>query len=278
MEQQTNPLAGHFRQAALHLPLPSGGQWWPDGTLNLGVTGELAVLPMTAKDEITLKTPDALLNGSAIVEVIKSCVPGILDPWAIPSVDIDNVLIAIRIASYGEMMDVNSVCPHCKEKNEFQTDLRALIDQPRMPDFNTPVVVNGMSIQLHPYSYAHINRQNLRNFEEQRALAIVQSSELSDEEKLTQFGESLKKLTQYTVEAITAAVTSITLDEGTVVTDRGFLDEFFNNCDRNIVKAVRTRLDDIAATIKIAPLKGECTECHKEYSTELEFDQAHFFV
>lgn len=278
MEQQTNPLAGHFRQAALHLPLPSGGQWWVNGALNLGVTGELAVLPMTAKDEITLKTPDALLNGSAIIEVIKSCVPGILDPWAIPSVDIDNILIAIRIASYGEMMDVNSICPHCAAKNEFQTDLRALIDQPRMPDFNTPVTVNNMTIKLHPYSYAHINKQNLRNFEEQRALSIVQNSELSDEEKLAQFGESLKKLTQYTVESITAAVSSITVADGTCVDNQGFLDEFFNNCDRNIVKAVRTRLDEIANTIKIAPLTGECTECHKKYSTELEFDQAHFFV
>ena len=278
MEQQTNPLAQHFRQAALYIPLPSGGQYWPDGALNLGATGELGIFPMTAKDEITLKTPDALLNGSAVIEVIQSCVPGIIDPWATPSIDIDNILIAIRIASYGEMMDVTSTCPHCKEKNDFQTDLRTLLDQPRHPDFDTPIEANGMAISLRPYNYRHINKQNLRNFEEQRALAIVQNSEMSDEDKLEQFSVSLKKLTKYTVEAITAAVSKITLADGTVVDNKAFLDEYFENCDRKVFQKVKDRLDEIAESIKIPPLEGECTECHKVYKTELEFDQANFFA
>jgi hypothetical protein len=63
---------------------------------------------MTAKDELMLKTPDALMNGQATVEVIKSCVPSIKNPWHMPSIDIDTILIAIRIATYGENMEFSS--------------------------------------------------------------------------------------------------------------------------------------------------------------------------
>jgi hypothetical protein len=63
-------------------------------------------MSMTTKDEITLKTPDALLNGQGVVNVIESCCPAIKDAWAMPSIDVDATLIAIRIASYGNQMDL----------------------------------------------------------------------------------------------------------------------------------------------------------------------------
>ena len=60
---------------------------------------------MTAKDEMAFKTPDAMINGQSTVDVIKSCVPNLLDPWKMVNYDTDAVLLAIRIATYGETMD-----------------------------------------------------------------------------------------------------------------------------------------------------------------------------
>jgi hypothetical protein len=71
----SNPLAKHFRQPAIYLRLPSQGQYWPENAITLPVTGELPVYPMTTKDEITLRTPDALINGTGVVSVIESCIP-----------------------------------------------------------------------------------------------------------------------------------------------------------------------------------------------------------
>ena len=50
---------------------------------------ELPVYPMTAIDEITYRTPDALFNGQAVVNVIHSCVPNIKNAWEIPGTDLD---------------------------------------------------------------------------------------------------------------------------------------------------------------------------------------------
>jgi hypothetical protein len=60
-----NPLAKFFRQPAIYVRLPSQGRNWVTGTINYPESGELAVLPMTAIDEITYRTPDALFNGEA---------------------------------------------------------------------------------------------------------------------------------------------------------------------------------------------------------------------
>ena len=95
MNTTTNPLRKHFRQPAIHLRLPSGGSFYPQGTIIMPANGELPILPMTAVDEITSRTPDALFNGSAVMDIIGSCVPNIRDPWAIPATDITALLIAV---------------------------------------------------------------------------------------------------------------------------------------------------------------------------------------
>ena len=62
-EIKPNPLMKHFRQPKLYIDLPSKGLFYPQGTLELTEDGKVAVYAMTAKDEIMIKTPDALLNG-----------------------------------------------------------------------------------------------------------------------------------------------------------------------------------------------------------------------
>ena len=98
MTQSANPLRQYFRQPAIYLRLPTSGDHWPEGSINIPPNGELPVLPMTAIDEITYRTPDALFNGQAVVDVIQSCVPSIKNAWAAPAPDINALLTAVRIA------------------------------------------------------------------------------------------------------------------------------------------------------------------------------------
>jgi len=125
MQQKKNPLAGFFRQPKIYVSLPSKGKFYSQGALDRSENGQYAVYAMTAKDELMFKTPDALLSGQSTVELIKSCMPAILDPWKMPSIDIDFALIAIRIATYGNKMEVNTQCPHCNADNNYDVDLSA---------------------------------------------------------------------------------------------------------------------------------------------------------
>ena len=84
-----NPLKQYFRQPAIFIQLPSQGKFYKDGALVPTANGEYPVLPMTTLDEITYRTPDALFNGTAVANVIESCVPNIRDAWAMPGMDVD---------------------------------------------------------------------------------------------------------------------------------------------------------------------------------------------
>jgi len=89
-------LSKYYRAPKLYVRIPSQGAFNPD--MEQSMSGELAIMAMTGRDETMIKNPDALLNGEAVTSVIKSCVPGIKEPSELPITDIDTLLIAIKIA------------------------------------------------------------------------------------------------------------------------------------------------------------------------------------
>lgn len=276
--QSANPLAKHFRQPAIQLKLPSQGRYYPEGTLNLPVTGAIPVYPMTVKDELTLKTPDALLNGSGMVEVVKSCCPNILDPWQMPAVDVDAVFVAIRLASYGAGMDFSSKCPHCGTENEHKVDLRVVLDRLHPANYSQPKTIDNLKFKFKPQSYQNINKTGIITFEEQRLVdSVIQNQTLSDEEKTAKFNASFEKLKEMNIDVIAVSIESITTEDDTIVNDYGMIKEFLNNCGRNVYDEIKNQIQALTDQNKLDDLQLNCDECTKEYSTGLIFDQSNFF-
>ena len=123
-QELNNPLRKYFRQPKIYLTLPSKGRYYPQTAISMPESGEVPIFALTAKDEMLMKTPDALLNGEATVEVIKSCVPNILDPWQIPQIDLDALMIAIRMASYGEKLTLTTKVPVIGEERDYEVNHR----------------------------------------------------------------------------------------------------------------------------------------------------------
>ncbi len=280
MTNSSNPLFKHFRQPQIYLRLPSQGRWYEPGSLDMPVTGELPVYAMTAKDELTLKTPDALLNGQATVDVIQSCLPNIKDAWKVPSVDLDAILIAIRQATYGPRLELMSLCPHCQTKNEHDINLQSVADQIVLQDFESTIKIKGLEIFLKPQNYKDFNKTSLENFEQQRVLNVVNDTTLSDEEKLTKFNLLFKKLLELTVSTVSKSVGAIKTEDGTLVEDTAMIDEFFVNCDKEIWNSVKQRLEQMGDQnpLKNIPLVCENEECLKPYTTPLLFETSSFFA
>jgi hypothetical protein len=274
-----NPLAKHFRQPALYVKLPSQGRWYPEGAIELTATGEIPIYPMTARDEITMKTPDALMNGSSTVHVLQSCCPSIRDPWKMPLVDLDTLLIAVRMASYTKTMEFTCVCPHCKTTNEHALDLEVILNKIQLANWDIPIEVDGLSIQLRPQNYEEYNKNNLVNFEEQRIMQVVRDQEMSDEEKSKQFDVLFQRLIETGLGQISRSVESITMSDGTVVSNNQFISEFLNNCDRRIWEAIKTELDNIKNQNNYTDVNIICSndECTKPFVTPFVFEQTNFF-
>lgn len=272
----TNPLYKHFRQPAIYLKLPSQGKFWSKNSIEIPESGEIPVYPMTVKDEITIKTPDALMNGSGVAEVIHSCCPSIKDAWNTPAIDIDVILISMRIASYGAFMDLDTECPNCTTENTHSVDLRVVLDDVKVPDYNE-IQINNLNFQFKPQTFKDLNNNNLLQYEQQRLISTISNSELTEEQKLAEFQKVFPRLTELNVLAIVNSIESITVDNN-VVNKVEFIREFINNCDRKMYDDIKQEVEKLSNEAKIKPFALECTNCNHQYSTEIIFDQSNFFA
>jgi hypothetical protein len=274
-----NPLKKFYRQPQLYIKLPSNGQWWPEGSLQRAVTGEYPVLAMTAKDELCMKTPDALLNGQSTVDVIQSCIPNIKDAWHTPICDIDLLLIAIRLATYGNRMEFTSICPHCNHKNENAIDLQFLIEKfQTVPKYHKIMKIDDLEICLKAESYQSFNKKSMAMFEEQRILQLVSQDTLPEEEKFDRFKTLFNKLLSLTVEQISGNIAYIKLNEGTVVENPLFINEFFQNCDRKVWNTIKDAIEDIVKENPTNKIDIKCESCTKDYQSPLTFEMSNFFA
>lgn len=271
-----NPLRQYFRQPSIYVRLPSAGRFYPDGCLDLPPNGELPVLPMTAVDEITYRTPDALFNGSAVVNVIQSCIPNIRDAWQIPAMDVDTILVAIRIASYGHTMEFGTVCPKCGHEHTQGLDLRGVLERIKAPNYDETIKFADMEIFFKPMTYKNLNDNNQMQFEEQKILQMLPDVEVSDQQKIQSITDALSKITQITVKALSQSIGAVKTPNA-VVTEPEFIQELLENCDRELFGRIRDHIVAIKQQAEMQPFDVECPECTNKYSQSITLDMASFF-
>lgn len=280
--QKINPLMGMMRQPKIYIRLPSGGQYWPDETLSISENGEYPVYSMTAKDELILKTPDALLNGQAVVDVIQSCLPNIINAWECPQIDVDLILIAIRLATYGETMDATVTVKDIE--GVYSVDLKTVLDG-IYSSTNWEEVINignSLKVYVKPLNYKKMSAAASQTFETQRIINLVNDTTISEDEKIEIFKKSFNKLTNLTLDVITDSIFAIETSSG-MVTEPDFIKEFMENCDRDIFNQVKDHLDRLKTQNTIPPLKVKANEemiaagSEEEIEVPIVFDPATFF-
>ncbi len=276
-QSQANPLASFFRQPKIFVSLPSKGEFYPEGALEKNDTNEYPVFAMTARDELLFKTPDALMNGAATVEVIRSCIPAIKDPWNVPSIDVDALLCAIRIATYGEEMDVTATCPKCNTANDAMVDLRTVLANLNKIQFNTSVEIgNQMLVHLRPMNYEQITKTALKALEHQRIFMIVNDEKLSEEQKLKMFQESFIKLTDLTIETAANCIEKIESSAGS--TDNPLhIREFLVKAEKSIFQTINDAINKSQESGTMSSFHAACQGCKHEWDVSLTLDQSDFF-
>jgi hypothetical protein len=282
---QTNPLASFMRQPKIYIRLPSGGEYWPAGSLTPSETGDFPVYSMTAKDELMLKIPDAVISGQAVVDVIQHCVPNIKNAWKIPSIDLDVILIAIRLATYGEKMNTPITFGEDVEM-EYTVDLRTVMDSLMSQISWDPVVpINeDLTVFVKPMDYKQLSESAVQTFETQKILQIANNSTMSEDDKIRAFKESFTKLTEVTIGIVEKSIFRIDSSEGSTDNPK-HIKEFIENADKDIFNIVQAHLENLKTINSIKPIQVNVTEEMKaqgitgdNVEVPLVFDPATFFV
>jgi hypothetical protein len=271
----TNPLQQYFRRPALYLKLPSQGEGYPENSIEFPENGELAIFPMTAIDEITARTPDALFNGVAVIEIIKSCVPSIKDPWQILQIDLDPILLAIKMATNGSTMEFDTVCPSCEEPNKYDINLTQLLNEYKPGEYNTPLKLDQLSLKFCPLNYKQINETSVIQFEIQRALRIIQDMPDGDERN-AKSTEVLRKMNQVTMDIIVETIEYISSPNG-IVLDKNFIKEFLENVDVKTFEKIKDISLELKKSTDTKPLKFKCINCSHEYEQPFNVNVSDFF-
>ena len=284
MTENTNPLNKYFRQASIYVKLPSGTDY-PQDVVAKSETGEIGIMPMTAKDEIRFKTPDALMNGQGVVDAIQSCVPDIKDAWQVKSYDLDTILVAMRIATYGETMEINFNVPGTNENVSHTVNLPSILDQLNTTKVDSEIELkDGLKITVRPLTYKDMTSTSLQTFQQQKMYSAVQDSQLSDEDKATRFNEAFKKLTELNASILLKNIEHVTMTDGTKISDAMRIKEFIENANATLIKEIEGKLMDIRSQGAVKPLKLKATEdqikkgAPATYEVPVTFDTSNFFV
>jgi hypothetical protein len=285
MAEIANPLSKYYRQPSIYIKLPTGGKYYGADTFTPTETGEVPILPMTARDELLFKTPDAMMNGQATVDVIKSCVPNFKDPWQMTNYDTDAVLIGIRIATYGETMDITYRTPVTNNEVTQSVNLPALLERLAKKEIVDSFKTNtGFTVSVKPLTYKKLTAIQQAQFEQEKIYSAVSNSSMTEVQKSEQFVKSYYTLNTINFDMLAESIGKIVTPDGIEVTDEKQIREFIDNADSKIVNDLQIELGKIRTQFQIPPLEIKATEDEiKEgvptrYQIPITFDNSNFFV
>lgn len=273
-EKAQNPLKQFYRAPKLYVNLPSRGKF--NKVADETITGEIPVYAMTSKDELLMKNPDALLNGDAVVEAVKSCAPNIKNPKELPVCDIDLLLIAIRMATFGEFMEAKLKSPHTDKIGTYDINLNNIVESVgEIPAENNVTLANGCTVYVKPFTYELQTQINLVAYDQATALKNV--GEVSSA-TAQQFKSMFTKLAEINTDVIAKSIYQIKTPDGDVVTDTDHIKDFLANLESRDAKIVDGKIDELNKSGTSFKQEVICKETEKPFEADIRLDPSDFFV
>lgn len=282
-QASTNPLTQFFRKPGAYVSLPSAGRFYKT-TPKLTESGELAVYPMTAKDELILKNPDALFNGEAVKQVLASVVPDIANVNEMPSADVDMVLVAMRMASYGDdlSLEVSHGCEESRGRSQPVTvSLGSIIGTMRQidPAVGEVKLASGLTVSIRPYNLSDQSRLLKAQFTSMRQIQSMETKEnLTVEEKTSIANKEYTAMVDLAQQLLSGCVQKVTLPDGQEVTERAHIVDWLKNLDRASIDRLDQELKRFQEFGIVREVTAKCDYCGETYKTDMLFDPTSFFT
>lgn len=277
---QNNPLSEFMRQPVIYITLPSQGKFNDPNDVELTSTGELGIAAMTTKDDLSLKSPEGLLNGESISSIIKSCCPGIKNVTKLPAPDLDVILLGIRHATYGDDMDFDIVCPKCEHEAVYTISISdSLSNMEFLKDEYFVKLSSGVTVYVRPFNYENSVKESLQKYHESQAVKLLIDEDLNENpEKAKLFTKSLHNLADLMTELCSECVIKI-LDpnnkEMNVTSNQ--INEWIKFLPKPDAELIQEKIAEINSVGIPKEKTVICSECNHEWNTGIVFDPASFF-
>jgi hypothetical protein len=275
-----NPLQQYFRTPKVFVKLPSNGAYNKPEDIEFSANQEVGICALTVIDQLLLKTPDALLNGETLLQVIKSCVPAIKNVKALTQPDINALVIGIRVASNGSKFEFDAMCPSCQAENKMEINLNHYLDSIQTIEENKTVELNNeLVIYVKPYNFEQRNLQLLNEFDEKKAVKIIEMNEqMSETEKLTELSRHVNAMASRTFDIVANSISKIFIKgSNQTVTDQNHISEFIKGISKDQAEAIMNAIKELNNSGVGKTTKLKCEKCEHEWEQEIDFDPSSFF-
>lgn len=258
--QYANPLLQRLKLPPEIHKLPSNTTMYgPDVTRN--TTGEYHIYPMTALDELEIKSPDLLFSGEAVANVIRRCVPDIINPMELFVRDVDYIMLVIRKATFGTEYEIEYThdCDGAKE-HQYIIDLNNIIQSAKTInpiEYKTKSRLTiGTDDQLYNVTLAPMRLKHL--------VKLMQSVDLANDEN-----ERKEKL-------FSALVMLINDIDGIV--DESLLVEFLSTIPTTWTEKIANQAEDLGEWGPVFNVDTHCKDCGKEVELHVNTNPLSFFT
>lgn len=256
-----NPLLERIRLPGETFTLPSGGLFYNNGELGPHVTNaEVRVYPMTAIDEITIKTPDMLFSGDAIREVFERCIPDIANVDMLLAKDIDFLIVCLRKITYGDEYRVKHThtCEEAKE-HTYSIDIANFIRESKRIDPTT--ISTKFNINLSNGQVVHLQPLRFKHF-----VDVMQASDYDD--TLT---PALKR--DRLIKSISNVISAV--DE---VTNVEFIREWLKSISSDDIKKINNGVEKTMDWGAGLEMKTNCKDCNNSMQITAPMNPLYFFT
>jgi hypothetical protein len=274
-------LSKYYRQPGLTVKLPSHGQFMPLDSIKYGPDDTVQIYPMRLADEMMLKNPDALMSGSALESLFESCIPDIKFPGLISSIDLDVLLLGVRVATYGRKMELETQCPACSRDLEFECDLPAMLQTQVYPEgkLNNEVrLSDDLVAEIRPFNVTDMNTMGRKVYEEERRMQQIEAADnLNEVEREAQRRNLFKRVASFETEMLARSVVRVISPEGDVTDNQAILD-LVRQAPAPWLTKLKNCQEELSQNAMDKRIDASCEFCKHEWKTQLNFDPTSFFA
>jgi hypothetical protein len=278
-----NPLQSYFRKPSVYISLPTQGRWYQNQDITLSASNEIAIYGMTARDDVLLNTPDAMLNGEALKKVIRNCVPDVHNVDALMMPDLETIFVGLKMASSNGVVEINRTCPQCRTECSFDLQCQPILDNQTMiePSDGVCEIDGKLRVFVKPYNFHQRGIFIQREFEQEKTLRSFDAINPDSNEFLRAqvMAEAVDKISSLSFQLVAASIDYVeVIETAEVVTDPNALTEWLMNITSDQAEQV---IDAVGILNKCGPNKElamECQNCNHQWQDGVTYDPISFFA
>jgi len=256
-----------FNRPVLYISLPS------EQAMN--VNAKHPVYSSTAIDEFTIRTPDALMNGSATELYIKNCCPDLINPSKIPACDLQYLLASIKVATQGPDLELILKCPKCQELDPYDINLQQVLPRLSAKKWFTPLNIDDFEFSFRSPTYEEFTRFAIADFKISKQLNQIAKLD-SPDEYLPYTATLLNQKRTLHLDYQSLCLSEVSNGENTTNNSR-FIYEWLSQCDVKLQKQLVDYITEAQKETILPDISVSCTKCQHPFSAPIDLDASNQF-